>query len=86
MTAGVISPVVPQPNALRHSAAADRAKRVLPLPPTPVRDAAGTTVYGVATLDCNGRSADATMVTALGWGMDTRLDIPGQVRAGPHHG
>lgn len=37
-------------------------------------------VYGVATLDCNGRLADAAVVAALGWSVDTRLGI--RVRSG----
>jgi hypothetical protein len=29
----------------------------------------------MATLDCNGRLAEASVVAALGWGVGTRLDI-----------
>jgi hypothetical protein len=34
-----------------------------------------STVYGLATLDCNGRLAETTVVRALGWVLGTRLDI-----------
>jgi hypothetical protein len=31
-------------------------------------------VYGLATIDCNGRLADTTVSRALGWAPHTRLD------------
>jgi hypothetical protein len=34
-----------------------------------------STVYGVATIDCNGRVAETAVITALGWVPGTRLDI-----------
>jgi hypothetical protein len=32
-------------------------------------------VYGLATIDCNGRVAETVVINALGWVPDTRLDI-----------
>jgi bifunctional DNA-binding transcriptional regulator/antitoxin component of YhaV-PrlF toxin-antitoxin module len=32
-------------------------------------------VYGLATIDCNGRVAETAMINALGWEPGTRLDI-----------
>jgi hypothetical protein len=32
-------------------------------------------VYGLATIDCNGRLAETAVVRALGWAQGTRLDI-----------
>ncbi|HEY6798513.1 MAG TPA: AbrB/MazE/SpoVT family DNA-binding domain-containing protein [Kineosporiaceae bacterium] len=40
----------------------------------------GRLVCGAATMDCNGRLADATVIAALGWGIGARLDI--RVREG----
>jgi len=34
-----------------------------------------STVYGLATIDCNGRVAETTVINALGWVPGTRLDI-----------
>jgi hypothetical protein len=34
-----------------------------------------STVCGTATIDCNGRVAEAAVITALGWTPGTRLDI-----------
>ena len=34
-----------------------------------------STVYGLATIDCNGRVAEAAVINALGWACGTRLDI-----------
>ncbi|HEY6793289.1 MAG TPA: hypothetical protein VI248_01260 [Kineosporiaceae bacterium] len=39
----------------------------------------GRLVCGVATMDCNGRLADATVIGVLGWGVGARLDL--RVRA-----
>jgi hypothetical protein len=40
----------------------------------------GRLVCSAATMDCNGRLADATVIGALGWGVGARLDI--RVRSG----
>jgi hypothetical protein len=32
-------------------------------------------VYGLATIDCNGRVAETAVINALGWVPGTRLDI-----------
>ncbi len=32
-------------------------------------------VYGTAAIDCNGRVAEATVISALGWAPGTRLNI-----------
>ncbi|HEU4422753.1 MAG TPA: AbrB/MazE/SpoVT family DNA-binding domain-containing protein [Pilimelia sp.] len=78
MTAPVVSPVVP-PAA--HAGRLDgrpsvsaNSRRALPVARLgPLR--ARSTVYGLATIDCNGRLADTTVVRALGWTPGTRLDI-----------
>jgi len=75
MTAGVVGPVIPQSAAARRATGSDAARRPLPLPPAPSIARGGSTVFGVATLDCNGRLAEGSVVAALGWGVGTRLDI-----------
>jgi len=34
-----------------------------------------STVYGLVTIDCNGRVAEAAVINALGWASGTRLHI-----------
>jgi hypothetical protein len=78
MTAPVISPVVPSAaragRPLGRPSTSANCRRALPLPRLdPLR--ARSTVYGLATIDCNGRLADTTVVRALGWAPSNRLDI-----------
>jgi hypothetical protein len=80
MTAGVVLPVVPPTARFPRPAGSNGPRRPLPLPPTPSSAPARPPVFGLATLDCNGRLADGALVAALGWGVQTRLDI--RVRAG----
>jgi hypothetical protein len=81
MTGAVIKPVVIPPTLPRpdgHPAGAPSGApavhRTLPLPAVPT-PRASSTVYGLAAVDCRGRVADHTVVTALGWVPGTRLDI-----------
>jgi len=53
------------------SASSRRALPVARLGPLRAR----STVYGLATIDCNGRLAETTVIRALGWAPGTRLDI-----------
>jgi hypothetical protein len=46
----------------------------------PADEPGGRLVCSAATMDCNGRLADITVIGALGWGVGARLDI--RVRAG----
>jgi bifunctional DNA-binding transcriptional regulator/antitoxin component of YhaV-PrlF toxin-antitoxin module len=46
----------------------------------PAAGPGGRLVCGAATMDCNGRLAEATVISALGWAVGARLDI--DVRAG----
>ena len=74
MTARVVSAVVPPTISSGRRSGPVNARRALPVPqlaPPGVR----STVYGTATIDCNGRVADGTVITALGWVRGTRLDI-----------
>ncbi len=77
MTAPVVSPVVPpavragRPDGPAGSASSRRALPMARLGPLRAR----STVYGLATIDCNGRLAETTVVRALGWAPGTRLDI-----------
>jgi hypothetical protein len=75
MTAGVVGPVIPRSAVARRATGSDAFRRPLPLPPAPPVVRGSSTVFGVATLDCNGRLAEGSMVAALGWGVGTRLDI-----------
>jgi hypothetical protein len=50
------------------------ARRVLPVARL-VSSRARSTVYGLATVDCNGRVAETAVINALGWVPGTRLDI-----------
>ncbi len=81
VTGAVIKPVVIPATPLRHEghfagapSGSSAARRTLPLPtlPTP---RTSSVVYGLAAVDCRGRVADHTVVTALGWVPGTRLDI-----------
>jgi hypothetical protein len=76
MTAAVVAPVVPPTYGLGRPGRTPSAssRRALPLPrlvPLPDR----SMVYGTATVDCNGRVAESTVINALGWAPGTRLDI-----------
>ncbi len=78
---GTVTPVVipaTTPAARRRPAGsrqgASAARRPLPLP-TVSTPRAGTTVYGLAAVDCRGRVADRAVMHALGWTPGTRLDI-----------
>lgn len=74
MTARVVSPVVlPVISASRPSGSAN-ARRALPVPQL-APGGGRSTVCGTATIDCNGRVAEAIVITALGWTPGTRLDI-----------
>ena len=79
MTASsVVTPVVPP--TMAHGLGGGRAptpgtgRRVLPLARL-ASSRARSTVYGLATIDCNGRVAEAAVINALGWVPGTRLDI-----------
>lgn len=79
MTApSVVTPVVPptmEPGLGGGRAPAPgTARRVLPLARL-ASSRTRSTVYGLATIDCNGRVAEAAVINALGWASGTRLDI-----------
>ncbi|HKS46095.1 MAG TPA: AbrB/MazE/SpoVT family DNA-binding domain-containing protein [Amycolatopsis sp.] len=80
MTNSVIAPVVIPATPLRSDGHTDGsvgtsgARRTLPLPTVPT-PRTSSIVYGLAAVDCRGRPADHTVVTALGWVPGTRLDI-----------
>jgi hypothetical protein len=80
VTAQVIAPLVPPALILggRPAGTAGTA-RTLPVPQFAARGV-GSLVCGAATIDCNGRVAETTVITALGWVPGTRLDI--RVRGG----
>jgi hypothetical protein len=80
VTAQVVSSLVP-PTLVTgaRSAGSGGTARLLPVPAWPP-SAAGSLVCGTATIDCNGRLTEATVITALGWTPDIRLDI--RVREG----
>jgi hypothetical protein len=48
---------------------------VLPVARLVASSRARSTVYGLATIDCNGRVAETAVINALGWVPGTRLDI-----------
>lgn len=77
MTASVVSPVIfPAVPAGRHGPASTVARSRGPLPlPRLVSPLDRSMLYGVATIDCNGRIADRMLITALGWAPGTRLHI-----------
>ena len=80
MTNSVIAPVVIPATPLRSDGHTDGsvgtsgARRTLPLPTVPT-PRTSSIVYGLAAIDCRGRAADHTVMTALGWVPGTRLDI-----------
>ena len=74
MTAGIVSPVVPPTIARGKKAARPNARRALPLPHL-VSNTARSTVCGLASIDCNGRVAEAAVITVLGWVPGDRLNI-----------
>jgi bifunctional DNA-binding transcriptional regulator/antitoxin component of YhaV-PrlF toxin-antitoxin module len=74
ITAGVISPVVPGRVMPAGLTAGPTVKRSLPLAAL-AEPTAASAVCGVATIDCNGRLAEHTVMTALGWTAGSRLDI-----------
>lgn len=74
MSAAVVSPVVPPRASGSRRSGSAHARGTLPVPElAPAHD--GSTVCGLATIDCNGRVAEAAVITALGWVPGTRLDI-----------
>jgi hypothetical protein len=73
VVSAVVRPATPAPPGGGSSAPPNYRHR-LPVPRlAPIR--ARSTVYGLATIDCNGRLAETTVVRALGWASGTRLDI-----------
>lgn len=71
----VIPPIAPATSP-RHPSAPGNVRPALPLPRlagTRIRTRA--TVYGLATIDCDGRAANVTVIRALGWAADTRLNV-----------
>lgn len=79
MTTGPIRPIIPsvQPYAratVPPTVSPARSRGPLPLARLAERPA-GTLRFGLATVDTNGRVADSTLFTALGWKDGTRLDI-----------
>jgi hypothetical protein len=75
VTAQVISPVVP-PALVTGPRLAGPGGRARTLPVASLAAAAtGSLVCGSATIDCNGRLAEATLLAVLGWAPGTRLDI-----------
>ena len=79
MSAGVVSPVVPPTITGPRPAEAARPRRAVPVPLLAALDDRST-ICGTATIDCNGRVAEATVLAALGWVPGTRLNI--RVRGG----
>jgi hypothetical protein len=79
VTAAAVSAIVPPVAVPARSGgspehAASPGRRPLPMPRLPAV-AARPGVYGVATVDQNGRVADTTVIGALRWGPGTRLTI-----------
>ncbi|UQS24830.1 AbrB/MazE/SpoVT family DNA-binding domain-containing protein [Amycolatopsis thermalba] len=77
MTGAVIKPVIPATPSPRdgHAAVGIRtARRTLPLPAM-AAPRTSDVVYGMAAVDCRGRVADRTVLTALSWAPGDRLDI-----------
>jgi hypothetical protein len=74
----VVTPVVPPTMAPGlgggRAPRPGTARRVLPLARL-TSSRARSTVYGLATIDCNGRVAETVVINALGWVPGTRLDI-----------
>jgi hypothetical protein len=77
VTSTLIAPVIPSTSRLHRAGGsraggADRHRVPVPDLTTP---RAGSALYGLASLDCNGRIADNNLLRALGWDTATRLDI-----------
>ena len=76
MTSTLIAPVIPSASRRHHPGGLPGAdpRHHLPAPElsTPRLRSA---LYGLASLDCNGRIADNNLLRALGWDAATRLDI-----------
>ncbi|GAA2624182.1 hypothetical protein GCM10010399_64450 [Dactylosporangium fulvum] len=78
MSASSIRPVIPsaQPHPRDSIAVAAAARLRGPLPLARLTERpAGTLRFGLATIDMNGRVADAVLFKAPGWTTDTRLHI-----------
>lgn len=79
VTGTLIAPLIPSTSRRREGS---RAAGADPRPQLPVADLTTprlrSAVYGMATLDCNGRIADTNLLRALGWDTATRLDISEQ--------
>lgn len=73
MTARIISPLPPSGVGSLHSGPAS-ARKALPLARL-AQPSQRWTVCGIASIDCNGRIVEATVIPALSWAPGTRLDI-----------
>jgi hypothetical protein len=73
VTSNVVAPVIPS-TAGHHRGGSPAADRLLPVPEL-TAPRAGAAVYGLAVVDCHGRVADRSLLRALGWDAQTRLDI-----------
>jgi hypothetical protein len=74
----VVTPVVPPtiaPGPNGRASTPGTARRVLPVARLAAASRARSTVYGLATIDCNGRVAETAVINALGRVPGTRLDI-----------
>jgi bifunctional DNA-binding transcriptional regulator/antitoxin component of YhaV-PrlF toxin-antitoxin module len=80
MTGGVVGAVVPSITSVRGSTAPTRPRVPLPLPPIRPTAAPSSLLFGVATIDRDGRLAEAVLIGALDWEVGTRLNI--RVRSG----
>jgi len=81
-TAGTVptSWAVPTPGRVAGLRRAPLPLAELPELGDPAEAPGGRLVCSAGTMDCNGRLADITVISALGWGVGVRLDI--RVRAG----
>jgi hypothetical protein len=74
MTAQIISPLVPPSGVGGSRSGPGSARKALPL--AQLAQLSGrSTVCGIASIDCNGRIVEATVIPALSWAPGTRLDI-----------
>ena len=74
LVAPVLPPASPVPGGAGRPSAAGTARGMLPVAPLTL-SRSRSTVYGLATIDCNGRIADTAISAALGWVPGTRVDI-----------
>jgi hypothetical protein len=90
VTAPVVPPIIPSPPSITAPATwapglgPGGARWRSPLPLVELSELASgpgaRLVGGTATMDCNGRLAEATVIAALGWAVGTRLDIDVRAR------